>query len=347
MPDSPARTAAALAPTPTEPVGGDVVALDAATFRWAAPPGASAFDLRIATADAPGTPVVELDGLPTTETTLADALPAGPCLWWVRKAGGSWGKPARFVAGTPADLEVAAQEAAEAAERERAAQREVRRQPDAIPEAPPEPEWPHASGPSLDGAPPLDWSTVPGFAAPGREDGPTVAAAPPRPLAPLGGEVVDAVTVSLRWAGVPGATGYDVELSPHAGFDRDVLALDAGEATEVTLPGIVPATGHRLLWRVRARSAKGSTAWSKYGRFYPASGPAADRFRADLDAAMAAQRKRLAHDALVRQRELDLVPLHQREDSVSAGATYTALVLMMASSIVVALAVLVFSLLRF
>ena len=124
-------------------------------------------------------------------------------------------------------------------------------------------------------------------------------------------------------------------------------ALDAGRATELALPGVVPATGHRLLWRVRARTAAGPTAWSRYGRFYPAVGPAVDRFRADLDAARLAARKRREYDDLVRQRELDLLPLHERPDAVSAAATTTAVVAMMLSGAVIAFAVLVFSFVRF
>lgn len=343
----PKPSAASAAPTSQSPVDGAVVPLDAAMFRWTAPPGPKSFDLRIASASAPDAPLVEIEGLPSTETTLADALPAGDLVWWVRRSGGAWSPAASFRAGTLADVEVARKADAERAERQRAQAREDRKAGGAVPEAPPDPEWPHAQGEALNGAPDLDWATVPGFGAPVRADVPLADAEPPQPLSPLGGEIVDAVTVALRWAGVPGASGYEVELSPHPAFDRDVLSLDAGQTTEIALPGLVPAVGRKLLWRVRARLGDRATPWSKYGRFYPAGDAHVDRFRADLDTALAAQRRQREHAALVRQRELDLVPLHQREDAVTDRATYTVLVGMMLSGIVVSLLVLVFSLLRF
>jgi hypothetical protein len=342
-----ARSAAAAAPTPTTPTDGAVVPLDAVTFRWAAPPGAAAFSLRVAAAEAPDAPLVELADLPTTETTLADALPAGDLIWWVRRGDGPWSRPARFRAGTPADVEAAQRDEAAEAERQRAAEREARRLPAPPPEAPPDPVWPHARGEALEGAPALDWSTVPGFGPPARADERTVETDPPRPLGPLGGEVVDAVTVSLRWTAVPGARAYDVELSPAPAFDRDVLSLDAGGATEVTLPGLVPATGHRLLWRVRARTADGPTAWSKYGRFYPAADAAVEDFRTRLDEAHAAQRRQREHARAERERERDLVPHWEREDSVTDWATAAVTIGMLITGLVISLVVLLFSFFRF
>ena len=336
MPDAPTpRTAANAAPTPQSPVKGAVVPLDAATFRWTAPPGADQFDLRVASAADAGTPLLELDALPSTEATLADALPTGDLLWWVRRSGGAWSAPATFRAGTPADVE-----AARAVETEQATARPARKTAHAgtaLPEAPPDPVWPYAEGDALDGAAPLDWATVPGFTAPVRDDRPAASAAAPRPLAPLGGAVVDAVGVALEWTAVAGATGYDVELSPHATFDRDVLTLDAGRSTEIGLAGLVPPSGHRLLWRVRARTGDAATPWSAYGRFYPASDTATDAFQADLSAARAAERRQQEHARLVRARELDLVPNHERPDAVTSAATLGAIIWMTLTGAVVSL----------
>ena len=327
MPDTSRATAAA--PVPDAPTDGAVVPLDAVTFRWTAPPGAAAFDLRVAAADAPGDTLVELATLPTTETTLADALPAGDLVWWVRQSGGVWSPSAAFRAGTPADVETARQLDAEAA-------REARATPaDPLATPPPDPVWPHAEGDALDGALAPEWSSVPGFEAPRRADVELVSAAPPRVVSPLGGEVVDAVAVSLRWTDVPGATAYEVELSPHAAFDRDVMTIDAGEATEIGLPGLVPALGWKLLWRVRARTAEGATAWSRYGRFYPAGGEARDAFRQAFDQAVAAQRRQREHARLVRERELDLLPTHEREDAVTTSATLVGVVGVTLSGLVI------------
>ena len=350
MPTPPpaAPRAAQAPPTPLAPVKGETVPLDAVTFRWSARPGATAFTLRVASADAPDTVLVELADLPTTETTLADALPAGSMLWWVKQGEGAWSAPARFEAGTPADVEVAQRGEAAEAERQRVAARESRRTRGLapLPEAPPEPVWPYASGPALDGAPPLDWSRVPGFGAPDRSEEARVDIEPPRPLAPLGGEVVDAVTAQLRWAPVSAATGYDVELSPHTAFDRDVLALDAGTATELALPGLLPASGHRLLWRVRARTADGRTPWSKYGRFYPAAEGHVEGFRQGMDAALLAQRKQREHARLARERELDLLPLHERPDAVTSTAVVGTIIWMVVSSLVIGLLAFVFLMTR-
>ncbi|MEM6325962.1 MAG: hypothetical protein AAF791_02485 [Bacteroidota bacterium] len=351
MPDSPAvRSATSAAPTPVEPTDGAVVPRDAVPFRWLAPPGSGPFTLRVAAASDPGESLVEIDGLGTTVTTLADALPPGPSLWWVRSGDGPWSAPAQFVAGTYEDLETAARETAVHIERQRTEEAKERRRPrgpEPLPERPPAPVWPYASGDALTGAPPLDWSAVPGFGTPDRSEMPGAEAPAPHPLAPLGGEVVDAVTTSLRWSGVPGAVAYDVELSPHADFSREVLALDAGGATELALPGLVPAAGHRLLWRVRARLGDGATAWSKYGRFYPAADAAVDSFRKGMDAARLAERKQRDHDRRVREREQDLIPLHEREEAVTDTATLVVSVGLLAVAIALGLLALLVLLLPF
>ncbi|WP_412069967.1 hypothetical protein [Rubrivirga sp. IMCC43871] len=325
MPDPKPRSAALAAPTPSAPVDGAVVPLDAATFRWSAPPGATAFDLRIASASTPESPVVDLAGLPTTEATVADALPAGPCVWWVRREGGPWSAAAQFVAGTAADLEVVRKQEGAAAESQRAA----RREPAAPAGPPPAPVWPHATGAALPDAAPLDWATVSGFGAPARADLPVLDVAAPAVRSPLGGEVVDAAVVSLQWTAASGAVGYDVELSPDPSFDAVVLALDAGSATEIGLPEVVPAAGHRLLWRVRARTPLGATPWSRYGRFYPAPLAAVDAFHTALDAALAADRRRRDYDRESHDRELALLPVYEREADLSESGTAAALLVVM------------------
>ena len=334
------------APTLTEPAPGAVVPLDAVLFRWTAPPGAAQFDLRVAAASAPDAPIIEIEGLPTTEFTLADALPPGDAVWWVRRAGGPWSAPSPFRAGTPADVEVAQRADAQAASDERVRRRDARQRGADLSEAPPDPVWPYVKDDALDGATALDWSEVPGFGAPVRLGIPTAEADAPTVLGPLGGEVVDAALVSLRWADVPGATGYEVELSPHSTFERDVLALDAGATTEMALPGVVPASGRKLLWRVRARVGDAATPWSKYGRFYPAGDAHVDQFRVGMDAALAAQRKQRDHARAVHQRELDLVPLHERPDAVTSSAVVGAIIAMIVSGLVIGLVAFVFMMTR-
>lgn len=322
-----AASAATAAPTPTSPIDGAVAPIDAATFRWSAPPGAAAFGLRIAMAADAGTTVFEVDGLQATEFTLADALPPGDALWWVRQADGAWSRPASFRAGTPADVEAFRKAEAAATETRRAEQRTART--DALTGPPPEPVWPHATGEAIDGAPPVDWAAVPGFEAPSRADIALAEAPAPTPIAPLGGEIVDAISTTLQWAGTRGATGYDVELSPDPTFSHTVLALDAGRATEIGLPGLVPAVGHRVLWRVRARlDGRGgpqATPWSNYGRFYPAGIDASDAYGVALAQAEGARHRRDAYDRATQRREMDLLPLHERDEDASNDATVRAL----------------------
>jgi len=138
--------------------------------------------------------------------------------------------------------------------------------------------------------------------------------------------------VALRWPGVPGADRYEVELSPRTRFDADVLTLDAGGATELVLPGVVPAAGHKMLWRVRAHVGRGATAWSRYGRFYPADADTAERFSLAMDRARTAQRLQRDHARRVQQREMDLIPLHERPDAVTSQAMVTAILAMVVSS---------------
>ena len=319
MSESPRATLAA--PVPTTPTKGAVIPQDSATFEWVAPPGASTFDLRIASASSPEETLLELTDLPTTETTLAFDLPAGDLLWWVRQSGGAWSAATAFHAGTLAEVEVAQKVEAETVVEQRNAERSSGIAPITTP-APPAPVWPHVQGEALEGAPPPEWSNVPGFTTPARADVELAAVDPPRPLSPLGGEVVDAVSVALEWSEVDGATGYEVELSPDVDFSREVMTIDTGMATEIGLSGLVPALGWKLLWRVRARVGNRVTPWSLYGRFYPAGSDNADRFRVALDDARAARRRQLDYARMVREREMDLIPNHEREDAITETGTY-------------------------
>jgi len=179
------------------------------------------------------------------------------------------------------------------------------------------------------------WASVPGFTAWAEAHVRPTDAEPPRPLAPLGGALVDPAAVPLRWEGVPGATGYAVQLSPDRSFRRHVLTLSLGAATEVVLTGLLPATPARLFWRLRATTPDGVTRWSPYGRFHTAPDAAVDGYRAAVEAAQAEARR----EALRRQAEdeaaRDLVPFIDREDTIPSAAEVRALGLTMILSVVV------------
>ncbi len=324
-----------------------VVPLDAAVFQWDTPPGtsppgdASTYTLQVATDASFERLAVDVADLPTTELTLSHGLPAGRLWWRVQADGGEWSPPAAFMSGTPADIEVTRRAEASTAREARLATRDARRQSRrvlAVPEAPPAPVWPHASGPALDpAAPPVDWAAVAGFGPPDRPEEATVASDAPVVLSPLAGEVVEASTATFRWRGVPDAAEYDVEVSPDAAFGMHVLAFSSGAATEVALQGMLPPVGARLHWRVRARTGRGVTAWSRYGRFYPAGAEAAERFQHGLASATDARRRLREYDRLAARGGLDLLPDYERADAVSSTVEAGAVMAIGALCVAVAL----------
>lgn len=139
--------------------------------------------------------------------------------------------------------------------------------------------------------------------------------APPRPLAPLGGAIVDATTVTFSWNAVPGATAYEVQVSPSRQFAQGMLSFNAGPSTQLAVFHPMPAQDGSLFWRVRAKTPKGLTRWSAYGRFSPGSDDAVDAFRAQEEAKAAAARKAELHAQAKAKAELDLVPLWERDDT--------------------------------
>ena len=138
--------------------------------------------------------------------------------------------------------------------------------------------------------------------------------APPRPLAPLGGDIVDGTSVTFTWANVPGASGYVLEVSPDRQFVRGTARFDAGPSTELTLVNALPRTTAPLFWRVRAEVSGAQTRWSPYGRFHLGSDDAVDAYRAKREAErLEARRARLRREA-EEQAARNLVPDHERED---------------------------------
>lgn len=142
----------------------------------------------------------------------------------------------------------------------------------------------------------------------------TSSPAPPRPLSPLGGDIVDRSSVTFLWASVPGASGYVLEVSPDRQFARGTATFDAGPSTELTLIDALPHTTAPLFWRVRAKVAGGATRWSPYGRFHLGTDDAVDAYRAKREVErLEARRARLRREA-EEQAARDLVPDHERED---------------------------------
>ncbi|HLA64104.1 MAG TPA: hypothetical protein VK610_06730, partial [Rhodothermales bacterium] len=126
-PRAAARAAAPVAATPQLPVSDGVASCDAAVFRWTAPPGARRFRLQVAAGSDFADLLVDLDGLTTTELTLADALPLGPLFWRVRAGAAPWSPVVPFRAGTAAEVAAAEADATAAAAEANARAREARR----------------------------------------------------------------------------------------------------------------------------------------------------------------------------------------------------------------------------
>ena len=150
----------------------------------------------------------------------------------------------------------------------------------------------------------------------------------PRPLAPLDGALVDASAVPFSWRGVSGASRYVIQVAPTPGFDRDVIDVDAGSTTSLTLYGTLPMREDDLYWRVRAEGA-GEGGWSGYGRFVPTHDDAVEAFRNEQEMARAEAAKDAARQREARAAELDLIPHHQREESVTTAGEASTLVLML------------------
>ena len=168
-------------------------------------------------------------------------------------------------------------------------------------------------------------STPPGTAQP---------VAPPRPLTPLSGAIVDRAAVSFQWRGVPDARGYHLEVGPDRQFTRGVVALDAGPSTELTLTDAVPTTDAPLFWRVRAVLSGGATRWSPYGRFHVGSDDAVDAFRARQEAEHAEARKARLRRRMEEEAARDLIPHHERGDATPHDLEVASIGIVMIASFV-------------
>ncbi|MDX1419915.1 MAG: hypothetical protein R3181_08110 [Rubricoccaceae bacterium] len=144
--------------------------------------------------------------------------------------------------------------------------------------------------------------------------------APPAPLDPLGGAVVDGAAPTFSWRGVPGAVRYLLQLAPDRQFARDVLELDAGPSTQLALLDALPPADGPLFWRVRAVTARGTTRWSPYGRFVPGTDDAAEAFRQQQEAARTEARREQIRREAEAAAARDLVPLCERDDTIPSDA---------------------------
>ena len=113
---------------------------------------------------------------------------------------------------------------------------------------------------------------------------------------------MDGTAVTFGWSGRPAATGYRLKVAPNRQFVRDVLEIETGVSTSVTLHDTLPPSDTPRFWRVQAEALDGPTRWSPYGRFYSGSDAAVDAFRAgceakELEARIQATREQVKREA--------------------------------------------------
>lgn len=99
-------------------------------------------------------------------------------------------------------------------------------------------------------------------------DGQFLVDAPPVPIRPVRGDVVDAEAATLTWEGVPEASGYRVQVAPTPDFDAPQVNLTLDQTTTLTLFGELAAEQQSLHWRVRALFPNDTEGpWSDPNRF--------------------------------------------------------------------------------
>lgn len=151
----------------------------------------------------------------------------------------------------------------------------------------------------------------------------------PRPLEPLGGAYVDASAVPLSWRGVPGASGYQVQIASTPAFDQEVVEVEAGRTTSLTLYSTLPARDVELFWRVRVDAPEAQ--WSGYGRFVATTDDAVEAYRSEQDAVRAERSKETARQREAREADLDLIPHYARDESVTSAGEAATLLFMLLS----------------
>ena len=177
---------------------------------------------------------------------------------------------------------------------------------------------------------------VPSDAVPGEADATAVLpkkekgdSSMPRPRSPLNGALVEASAAPFSWRGKPGAEGYVLQVAREPGFSDEVFSIDAGPATSLTVYGMLEPSERELFWRVRDASQPDS--WSGYGRFVAASDAAVENYRSEQATARTKATKDAAEQRATWGAELDLIPLHQRDTSLSSTADVMLLIVMMVS----------------
>jgi len=82
----------------------------------------------------------------------------------------------------------------------------------------------------------------------------------PQLSAPADNSTSVSTSVTLSWGGVPGATGYNVQLSTKQNFSEFIVNASHHPSTQLALSGLEP--NQRYYWHVSAADSGGSGSWS-------------------------------------------------------------------------------------
>jgi len=91
----------------------------------------------------------------------------------------------------------------------------------------------------------------------------------PHIQSPRDGAAVDGLACTLTWNSVPDST-YRIQVSANDRFDAVLVDAETGDATALTLYGLLPRDGRRLHWRVSANRSGSGASWSEPAWFVAA-----------------------------------------------------------------------------
>jgi hypothetical protein len=135
---------------------------------------------------------------------------------------------------------------------------------------------------------PTPWSMAATFALESEVDDPLATPdedptflvdAPPVPIHPISGDVIEADGGTLSWEGVPEASGYRVQVASTEAVDDPIVDVTLDRTTDLTLFDDLPVDQASLFWRVQALFPNDTDGpWSETVRFETDSdlAPAAD-----------------------------------------------------------------------
>lgn len=88
-----------------------------------------------------------------------------------------------------------------------------------------------------------------------------------RPVAPVGGQTVEALDPEFAWTAVPDATSYRLQVGGEADFSTVYFDADVGDTTTLTVYDALPEDGSTCYWRVQALLPDGPAPWSGVAHF--------------------------------------------------------------------------------